>query len=67
MIYENLIKIDQDVKNGVPCVRKTEIPVVDVIEKLEKGYTWKETMKRFSKLTETDIIACLAYEVEIFF
>jgi uncharacterized protein (DUF433 family) len=58
------IEIDPSVMQGKPVVRNTRIPVELLLRKLAEGATLEELMDAYSRLTEGDIQACLAYAAD---
>jgi uncharacterized protein (DUF433 family) len=47
-----------------PRIRGTRITVGDVLEYLASGMTYAETPADFPQLSETDILACLAFATD---
>jgi uncharacterized protein (DUF433 family) len=64
MDYSQIITMEPGKRNGKPCVRGTRITVVDVLEYLASGMSHEEILQDFPQLTETDILACLAFAAE---
>lgn len=46
---------------GKPCIKNTRIPVDLILEKLGNGYTTKDLLEAYPKISEEDIKACLLY------
>jgi uncharacterized protein (DUF433 family) len=64
MDYSQIITIEPGKRNGKPCIRGTRIAVVDVLEYLASGMTYAEILADFPQLTESDILACLAFAAD---
>lgn len=64
MDYSQIITIEPGKRNGKPCIRGTRITVVDVLEYLASGMTYAEILADFPQLTESDILACLAFAAD---
>ena len=62
--YRNIITIEPGKRSGKPCIRGMRITVYDVLGYLASGMTLQEILADFPDLTETDILACLAYAAE---
>ena len=61
MDYSQIITIDPEKRSGKPCVRGLRITVYDVPDYLAGRMTHEEILGDFPDLTETDILACLAF------
>lgn len=64
MNYQDIITIEPGKRGGKPCIRGMRITVYDVLEYLASGMSQQEILKDFPYLTETDILACLAYAAD---
>ena len=64
MGYEGIITIEPGKRSGKPCIRGLRITVYDVLEYLAGGMTHEEVLLDFPSLTETDILACLAFTAD---
>jgi uncharacterized protein (DUF433 family) len=64
MDYSQHISMEPGRRSGKPCVRGTRITVVDVLEYLASGMTYAEILADFPQLTESDILACLAFAAD---
>lgn len=64
MDYSQIITMEPGKRSGKPCVRGTRITVVDVLEYLASGMTYAEILADFPQLTESDILACLAFAAD---
>ncbi len=62
--YKKIIRRNPNKRFGKPCVRDTRISVYDVLGWLAAGMTHKEILSDFPELTDTDILACLAYAAD---
>ena len=49
---------------GKPCIRGMRITVGDVLGWLAAGMSGAEIIEDFPELTETDILACLAFAAD---
>lgn len=61
MQYQDIITIEPGKRGGKPCIRGMRITVYDVLEYLASGMTYEEILEDFPYLTQTDILACLAF------
>ena len=64
MDYSQIITMEPGKRSGKPCVRGTRITVVDVLEYLASGMTHAEILADFPQLSESDILACLAFAAD---
>ncbi|MES2394162.1 MAG: DUF433 domain-containing protein [Acidobacteriota bacterium] len=64
MDYSQIITMDPEKRSGKPCIRGTRITVVDVLEYLASGMTHSEILTDFPQLSESDILACLAFAAD---
>ena len=64
MNYKGIITIEPDKRGGKPCIRGMRITVYDVLDYLASGMTIEEIVDDFPYLSETDILACLAYAAD---
>ena len=64
MDYSQIITIDPGKRSGKPCVRGTRITVGDVLEYLASGMTHAEILADFPQLSESDMLACLAFAAD---
>ncbi len=62
---EERIEINPKVMVGKPVIRGTRIPVYIILELLGAGYTPKQIIKEYPKLTEKDIKAAVEYATGI--
>ncbi|MBI5730636.1 MAG: DUF433 domain-containing protein [Ignavibacteriales bacterium] len=60
-IYDGIITIEPGKRSGKPCIRKMRITVYDVLSWLASGMSHQEILSDYPKLTEKDILACLAF------
>ena len=61
MQYKDFITIEPGKRGGKPCIRGMRITVYDVLEYLASGMTYEEILEDFPYLTQSDILACLAF------
>jgi uncharacterized protein (DUF433 family) len=60
------IEVHPNVHFGKPCVAGTRIPVLDVLELLSQGLSFREiVMDYYPDLEPEDIRACLRYAMEL--
>lgn len=64
MDYSQIITIDPGRRSGKACIRDTRITVYDVLDYMASGMTHEEILTDFPDLTETDILACLAFAAD---
>lgn len=62
--YREFINKNPNKRFGKPCIRETRISVYDVLGWLARGLSHAEIVEDFPELTETDILACLAYAAD---
>ncbi|MDR1973615.1 MAG: DUF433 domain-containing protein [Bacteroidales bacterium] len=62
--YKDIIRYNPEKRFGKPCIRETRITVYDIFGWLASGMSFGEIIHDFPELTETDILACLAYAAE---
>jgi len=62
--YKQIITRNPDIRFGKPCIKGTRITVYDVLSWLAAGMTFDEIIEDFPELTESDILACLAFAAE---
>jgi uncharacterized protein (DUF433 family) len=64
MNYQHIISIEPGKRGGRPCVRGMRIAVADVLGWLAAGMPHEQILADFPELTESDILACLAYAAD---
>ena len=64
MDYAQTITIDPERRSGKACIRDTRITVYDVLDYMASGMSQQEILADFPDLTETDILACLAFAAD---
>jgi uncharacterized protein (DUF433 family) len=64
MNYQHIIPNEPGKRGGKPCIRGMRITVYDILEYLASGMSQREILEEFPYLTETDILACLAYAAD---
>ena len=58
----NRITVDPLIHFGKPCISGTRIPIQNVLELINVGYSFTEIVRDYyPTLTEVDIHACLDY------
>jgi len=65
MDWREHITVDPDVLVGKPIIKGTRISVEFVIDLLARGWTMEQILKQYDHLTSEDIVACLAYALEM--
>jgi uncharacterized protein (DUF433 family) len=61
MDYSQIITIDPEKRSGKPGIRGMRITVYDVLGYMAAGMSHQEILADFPNLTETDLLACLAF------
>jgi uncharacterized protein (DUF433 family) len=64
MEYKEIIKIKPEVRFGKPCIRNTRISVYDILSWLASGMSHTEILEDFPELSNSDILASLAYAAD---
>ena len=64
MGYAGIITIEPGKRGGKPCIRGLRMTVHDVLEYLASGMTHEQVLRDFPSLTETDILASLAFAAD---
>ena len=62
--FQKHLSIDPNVRFGKPIVTGTRISVYDVLSWLAEGMTHAQIIEDFPELTESQILACLAYAAD---
>lgn len=62
--YKQYITIEPGKRSGKPCIRGLRITVYDVLNMLADGMTYDEILDDYPKLTQEDILACLAFAAD---
>lgn len=62
--YKDHITLEPGKRSGKPCIRGLRITVYDILNMLADGMTYHEIIDDFPKITEEDILACLAFAAE---
>ena len=62
--YKQFITRDASIRFGKPCIKGTRITVYDVLSWLAAGMTINEIIEDFPELTESDILACIAFAAD---
>jgi uncharacterized protein (DUF433 family) len=63
-VYQSTLTFEPGKCGGKPCIRGLRITVYDVLSYLASGMTHAEILADFPALTETDLLACLAYAAD---
>ena len=64
MDYSQIITIEPGKRSGKPCIRGMRITVYDVLGYMAAGMSQQEILADFPNLTETDLLACLAFAAD---
>jgi uncharacterized protein (DUF433 family) len=64
MDYSQIITIEAGKRSGKPCIRGMRITVYDVLGYMAAGMSHQEILADFPSLTETDLLACLAFAAD---
>lgn len=59
--YKLYIEVDPAIRFGKPVLKGTRITLYDVLQWLASGMSHEEIIVDFPQLSETQILACLAY------
>lgn len=62
--FQKHLSIDPNVRFGKPIITGTRISVYDVLSWLAEGMTHAQIIEDFPELTESQILACLAYAAD---
>jgi uncharacterized protein (DUF433 family) len=62
--YKQIITRNAGIRFGRPCIKGTRISVYDILSWLAAGMTVNEIIEDFPELTESDILACLAFAAD---
>lgn len=66
MTYRDHIEVDSKIHFGKPCIKGTRVPVTDVLELIQEGYSFEKIREDFyPDLNEQDIKACIEYAADI--
>ena len=61
MDYSQIIMMEPGKRSGKPCIRGLRITVAEVLGYLASGMTHEQILHDFPYLTETNILASLAF------
>ena len=64
MNYQGIITIEGK-RGGRACVRSLRIAVGDVLGSARCGFSHAQILADYPELTESDILACLAYAADL--
>ncbi|MFQ6057086.1 MAG: DUF433 domain-containing protein [Methanosarcinales archaeon] len=59
------ISIDPRVCHGQACIKRTRIPVHQIVRMLANGDTIEEILEEYPSLERDDILACLDYAADL--
>ncbi len=59
--YSAHIEINPNIRFGKPCIKNTRVAVVDILQWLGSGMTYKEILLDYPLLKEEDILAALQF------
>ena len=59
--FEPYLTLDANIRFGKPIIKGTRIAVSDVLSWLSQGMTMDDIIDDFPELTQSQILACLAY------
>ena len=62
--YSEVITINSEVRFGKPCIRGMRIAVYDILGWLASGMSIQDIIDVYPELTETDVMAALAYAAD---
>ncbi len=62
--YKDYITIEPGKRSGKPCIRRLRVTVYDILNMLADGMTYQEIIDDFPKITNDDILACLAFAAD---
>ncbi len=62
--YKKYITIEPGKRSGKPCIRGLRITVYDVLNMLADGMSNEDIISDFPKLSNDDILACLAFAAD---
>ena len=62
--YKKYITIEPGKRSGKPCIRGLRITVYDVLNMLADGMSNEDIIGDFPKLSNDDILACLAFAAD---
>ena len=60
-IYKNIITVEQDKRNGKPCIRHMRITVEDILRWLSAEMSFDDILADFPELTREDITTALEF------
>jgi uncharacterized protein (DUF433 family) len=64
MDYSQIITIEPGKRSGKPCIRGMRVTVYDVLGYMAAGMSHEQILADFPYLTETDLLACLAFAAD---
>jgi len=64
MDYSQIITIEPGKRSGKPCIRGMRMTVYDVLGYMAAGMSQQEILADFPSLTQTDLLACLAFAAD---
>ncbi len=59
------ISVDPKICHGQACIKRTRIPVHQILHMLANGDTVNELLEEYPSLSQEDIFACLDYAASL--
>jgi len=63
--WQDHVSVEEDLHHGDPCIKGTRIPVRILIGSLADGMQPSEILRSYPQLSESDLLAALAYAADI--
>ena len=64
MNYIEFIEVNPNIRFGKPCIKGTRIAVYDILGWLASGMTHEQIVADFPEISNTQILACLAFAAD---
>ncbi|HOS48032.1 MAG TPA: DUF433 domain-containing protein [Bacteroidia bacterium] len=64
MNYIEFIEVNPNIRFGKPCIKGTRITVYDVLGWLASGMSHEQITEDFPEVSNTQILACLAFAAD---
>jgi uncharacterized protein (DUF433 family) len=64
MNYFEFIEVNPNIRFGKPCIKGTRITVYDVLGWLASGMSHEQIAEDFPEVSNTQILACLAFAAD---
>jgi uncharacterized protein (DUF433 family) len=64
MNYSEYIEVNPNIRFGKPCIKGTRITVYDVLRWLASGMSQEQITEDFPEVSNTQILACLAFAAD---